>query len=290
MPHIDFRQALSSSSDPRDPSTPAGIDPTSPTLSHRQRQERLFAQSDRMSLLFALFVFSGGLFCAFYFFNGVELIRAVNALPRELLYPRPSAVTPATKIDMFHRGSDQKSRFAERFPDSSGRKTRPFGPSVGSSNLDPSANRTTPGASSSAPSVSFSPPSNPSLGGNALRSGATALSRTSTQAATKLAQAKVGDAKRTAIQLTRRAHTRFKSAKQRPANTKVPGARTTQEVQHISRLTRVRQDNAVRSTTNSAAGGLDRKGLGGFGRAGGVSGFGGRLPAGVPMSLPGGRH
>ena len=237
-----------------------------------------------MSLLFALFVFSGGLFCAFYFFNGVEFIRAVNALPRELLYPRPSAVTPATKIDMFHRGSDQKSRFAERSPEWSGGKTRPFGPSVGSSNW------TTPGASSSAPSISFSPPSNPSLGGNVLRSGATALSRTSTQSATNLAQAKVGDAKRTAIQFPRRAHAPFKTAKQRLANTKVPGARITQEVQHISRLTRVSHDNAARSTTNSAAGGLDRKGLGGVGRAGGVSGFGGRLPVGAPMGLHGGRH
>jgi hypothetical protein len=284
MPHIDFRQALSSSSDPRDPSTPAGIDPTSPTLSHRQRQERLFAQSDRMSLLFALFVFSGGLFCAFYFFNGVELIRAVNALPRELLYPRPSAVTPATKIDMSHRGSDQKSRFAERSPESSGRKTRPFGPSVGSSNW------TTPGASSSAPSISFSPPSNPSLGGNALRSGATALSRTSNQAATNLAQAKVGDAKRAAIQLTRRAHGPFKTAKQRLANTKVATAQITQKVQHISRLNRVTHNSAARSTTNSAAGSLGRQSPGALGRGGGVSGLGGRLPAGAPMSLPGGRH
>lgn len=298
MAQFDFRQALSSSADRVDPSTPqTGMDPaTLPEADSRgksvwQSEERLLTQADRMSLLFALLVFSGGLFCAFYFFNGTELLQTAKTLPRELLYPRSSAVTQIAKADMLHRGNGMESRFADGSAASSDRRTKAAVPSAGSPPAGPSSNPATAGASSSSPpSLAFSPPSNHSAGGNVHPSGAGTASRTVTQAVTNLALAKASDVKRTAMQLPKRVHAPLKTAKRQLANTKATAARITQNVQRASRPTAATQNNLARSTANAAAGGLGRQGFSGLDRGGGAGGLGGRLPAGAAMSLHGGGH
>lgn len=301
MPHFDFRTALSPSRDPLNPSTPpigmdpAGLTETDPrgNESHRQRQERLLAESDWTSLLFAMLVFSGGLFCAFYFFNGTELLRTVKALPHELLYPRPSTETQGTqnaKIDIFHRGSEPGSRRAGNFAESSDRRMSGSGPSIGSSRLIPSSRLATPGVGGGPSSTSFSPSSNSSSGSSALRSGSAASSRTTTQA-TNVAQAKASNVKRTAIHSPRRVRVPVKTAKQGLSKTKANAARLTQNVQRASRQTDLTRNNTARSTTNSGAGNLGRTGLGGLGHTGGAGGLGGRLGAGAASgNLSGGRH
>ena len=297
MAQFDFRQALSSSTDRLDPRTPqTGLDlATLPEADSRgksvwQSEERLLTQSDRMSLLFALLVFSGGLFCAFYFFNGTELLRTAKTLPGELLYSRPSAVTQTANTDMLHRGNGPESRFADRSAASSDRRTKAAVPSVGSPPVGPSSNPATPGASSSPPSLAFSPPSNQSAGGNVHPSGAGTSSRTAAQSVASPALAKIGDVKRTALQLPKRGHAPLKTAKRQLANTKATAARITQNVQRTSRPTAATQNNLPRSTATSAAGGLGRQGFGGLDRGGGAGGLGGRLPAGAAMSLHGGGH
>src|SRR5882724_3373101 len=50
-------------------------------------------RSEWTNIIFALVTLIGGLFCAFYFFNGDQLLRAAAAWPREFLYSRPTAIT-----------------------------------------------------------------------------------------------------------------------------------------------------------------------------------------------------
>jgi hypothetical protein len=54
----------------------------------RFRTTRL-GRSEWTNILFAGIVMAGGLFCAFYFFNGAELVGAALTRPGEYLYPRP---------------------------------------------------------------------------------------------------------------------------------------------------------------------------------------------------------
>jgi len=107
MPHLDFRQAFLLPGEP----APTVVEPEA-TLSHSEadtpaKQKRALAtrlprlhRSDRTTILFAIFAFIGGLFCAFYFFNGGEFLRAAAAWSREFLYPRPSGfMDEKAKID-----------------------------------------------------------------------------------------------------------------------------------------------------------------------------------------------
>src|ERR1700730_133334 len=112
MPQLDFRQAFASAPD----SAPTVVasesihsDSDEPALKKTRnlatRLPRLH-RSDRTTFLFAVFVFVGGLFCAFYFFNGAEILRAAAAWSREFLYPRPSAlVATSDKIDNSKSGT-----------------------------------------------------------------------------------------------------------------------------------------------------------------------------------------
>jgi hypothetical protein len=115
MPHLDFRQAFSSPIEPAPPIVvESGAVPSDPEENTLPKQKRTLAtrvprlhRSDRTTLLFAVFVFAGGFFCAFYFFNGGEFLRAAAAWSREFLYPRPSAIMAQNgKIDNFKPKSD----------------------------------------------------------------------------------------------------------------------------------------------------------------------------------------
>lgn len=96
MPQIDFGTAFA------DP-TRKNADPSgSARGSHEPTRENIFVpaepskfrrsrlgRSDWANIIFVIITVLGGLFCAFYFFNGAELIQSASAWPSEFLYPRP---------------------------------------------------------------------------------------------------------------------------------------------------------------------------------------------------------
>jgi hypothetical protein len=62
-----------------------------------------FGRPEWANVAFAIVTFVGGFFCAFYFFNGAELLRAAAAGPAEFLYSRP-AITASCELN--HAGEE----------------------------------------------------------------------------------------------------------------------------------------------------------------------------------------
>jgi hypothetical protein len=100
MPQIDFGQAFSNP-DKNAPSAFPSTQSGQPEFARgAPREDPLggfrvgvrLGRSDWANLVFVTVTFVGGLFCAFYFFNGAELLQAGVAWPREFLYSRPSIV------------------------------------------------------------------------------------------------------------------------------------------------------------------------------------------------------
>jgi hypothetical protein len=98
MPQIDFGQAFSNP-DKNVPSAWPSVQSGQPEfVRDAPREDKLeefrvgarLGRSEWANLVFVTVTFVGGLFCAFYFFNGAELLRAGMAWPREFLYSRPS--------------------------------------------------------------------------------------------------------------------------------------------------------------------------------------------------------
>jgi hypothetical protein len=97
MPQIDFDQALSSPEDGKsskpDISQPLAFTHTARLIkeidSPKLRRSRP-SRSDWANTILAVVVILGGLFCAFYFFNGAELLRVAARWPREFVYSQPS--------------------------------------------------------------------------------------------------------------------------------------------------------------------------------------------------------
>lgn len=169
MPHLDFRHVFESSSGP----SPKDIDAenSSPRLTDpagRQRQRTLATrlprlhQDDRTTILFAILIFVGGLFCAFYFFNGVENLRAAAAWSRELLYHRPDAIAAnAGQSDISAKPNENAATPAKNSgkPETDKNNTAPFSRNLGS--LYPSSpnNGSLASPTASLPGVTL--PSNP---------------------------------------------------------------------------------------------------------------------------------
>ena len=100
MPQIDFGQAFSDLDKPvsspwcgeawparESPVRDAGVGSTELSTSRRSRLGR----SGWTNIFFTIIALWGGLFCAFYFFNGAELLRSALSWPREYLYMQPRA-------------------------------------------------------------------------------------------------------------------------------------------------------------------------------------------------------
>ena len=142
MPHLDFRQAFSSPSDDAPVVAEASGAPVDfEELTARNQRLTLATRLprlhkwDRTTILFAILIFVGGLFCAFYFFNGAEILRAAAAWSREFLYPRPSALVAETdKIDnsRLPGPSGQTSPQADKTNPDSPSDTSPFSRNLGS--------------------------------------------------------------------------------------------------------------------------------------------------------------
>jgi hypothetical protein len=93
MPHLDFREALSTPEEKL--FTPAVSGPATPRKelsTHRVRDLLRGVGLSRptwTNIVFVAIASVGGIVCAFYFFNGAELLRAAASWPSEYLYPRP---------------------------------------------------------------------------------------------------------------------------------------------------------------------------------------------------------
>jgi hypothetical protein len=100
MPQLDFREALSAPneklfSSPEIVTTPSSA--PSDTKTNVFARGVQFSRSTWANIFFVTIASVGGLACAFYFFNGGELLRAAAAWPNEFLYPRPLSTE---KIDI----------------------------------------------------------------------------------------------------------------------------------------------------------------------------------------------
>jgi hypothetical protein len=90
----------------------------------RFRTTRL-GRSEWANVLFAGMAIAGGLFCAFYFFNGTELVRAALAWPGESLYPRP--LPPGENIAVATKAIPDDAPLPGTPPDSRSSKGDPSG-------------------------------------------------------------------------------------------------------------------------------------------------------------------
>src|SRR5438874_10728566 len=101
MPQLDFREALSTPEEKR--FSPAAIVASvSAATAAKQTKNALLrgvglSRSTWTNIVFVAIASVGGLVCAFYFFNGGEVLRAAAAWPNEFLYPRPLSTD---KIDI----------------------------------------------------------------------------------------------------------------------------------------------------------------------------------------------
>ena len=181
MPHLDFRQAFLLPGEPA-----ATVVESEATLSYSEadtppKQKRALAtrlprlyRSDHTTILFAIFAIVGGLFCAFYFFNGGEFLRAAAAWSREFLYPRPSTLmAQESKIDISNPGVDSsQAPSADPRRDAGDKSSSPFSSGVGS--LYPPAFNNSANAGSAQATLPSGPGSLlgqlniPPLGGDAL--------------------------------------------------------------------------------------------------------------------------
>lgn len=171
MPHLDFRQALASPSD----NAPLVVDYAAAASNFEasvvRKQKRTLTsrlprlyRSDRTSILFAILLFVGGLFCALYFFNGAEILRAAAAWSREFLYPRPPALADASnKMGISQQQGDRSLPIPPQEPRKSDparrNDTAPFGRNVGS--LYPSSDGGSSSGSATAGLPSVTLPSGP---------------------------------------------------------------------------------------------------------------------------------
>jgi len=92
MPHLDFREALSTP-EQKTFCVPAAIAVAQPQLPAIDSYfpEVGLSRSAWANIIFVAIAAIGGMVSAFYFFNGAELLRAAAAWPAEFLYPRPAA-------------------------------------------------------------------------------------------------------------------------------------------------------------------------------------------------------
>jgi len=101
MPQLDFRAALSTPEEkPFSPPASVAIAPIPARAaipSYSFLRNLGLSRSTLANIVFVAIATMGGLVCAFYFFNGGELLRAAAAWPSEFLYPRPLSTD---KIDV----------------------------------------------------------------------------------------------------------------------------------------------------------------------------------------------
>lgn len=292
MPQLDFREALSTPGEKLF-SPPATV--TASSAAPLDKETSAFARSVRLSrstwtnIFFVTIASVGGLACAFYFFNGGELLRAAAAWPNEFLYPRPLSTD---KIDI-----GQQPNPVDKFANNEAGSTKtdeaqaPFGKNVGPSVFSQPATTiaaSNPTVTAPVGSGTTLPPTPPSLptapsipGGLGVPSAPDAdslfqtLYQTTTSIAPKKAITRIARSTRSS---TRRkvSSTQQKVASQIKTATTTSMARsTTQSMQQTSNQTQAPM-NAIQAPSQMTMGG----GLG-AGPGGAVGGVGSSLGGAV---------
>lgn len=117
MPHLDFREALSTPEEKIfSPAVSVAAVASNvaaiPSMTDFLRGLRL-SRATWANIVFVAIASIGGMVCAFYFFNGVEVLRAAASWPAEYLYPRPVfeerifAAELPTPVDRFGATADE---------------------------------------------------------------------------------------------------------------------------------------------------------------------------------------
>ena len=289
MPQLDFRQAFAPSE--QEP----GIVIPPRELSHNNFAEgpakissgrfgTALGRSDWTNISFVTTATLGGLVCAFYFFNGGDVLRASAAWPREFLYPRPvTSVANTETLKQQRQQSVTDPVVSQSTPKTQSTRSAPgpFGRDyLGDSLSAPS----TPSGIGSTSSVGtgFSPAVGSALSQlSSLPRGADALFQSLYQTVTAPSQVKsVASAIRRSVASTRKT---IAAAK------KIAGSQTSSTAKSVSSST-----SQVSSQANRPAGSPLGPGPGGTGGLGGVGGLGaiggGGMSLGGGLGLGGGGH
>ena len=155
MPHLDFREALSTP-DEKLFSPVAAIPVAAGVPAEAVKTSFLGAvqlsRSALTNIVFVAIASFGGLLCGFYFFNGGEVLRAAAAWPNEFLYPRPLSTdkldvgVQPNSADYFTTGSSTSS------------STSSSSNSAAASNPAPNPNSFSPTLASAAPPTAGTAP------------------------------------------------------------------------------------------------------------------------------------
>lgn len=161
MPQIDFGQAFSNPDKNAPSACPSGQSGQPEFVHGAPREDKLeefragarLGRSEWANLVFVTVTFVGGLFCAFYFFNGAELLRAGATWPREFLYSRPSI---AASSDVSRAGGETFP-FGPGSAASADRGGDPFSRSAGVMSLTSPSTIGRSGAGAGLPSTATAP-------------------------------------------------------------------------------------------------------------------------------------
>src|SRR2546423_1396087 len=122
MSHFDFREALSAPEQTvlNGHGDIAALAPDFPAANRRELPGSVlgFNRPSWANVIFVRVASMGALFCAFYFFNGAQVLRAAAAWPGEFLYPRPASADAEqpNPVDHFNRtASDSRKSKHEPF-------------------------------------------------------------------------------------------------------------------------------------------------------------------------------
>jgi hypothetical protein len=185
MPHLDFHKASSTLGEIL-VSPSVVVTETAPASSPRNLTGFLvnafgLSPSTWANIGFVATASLGALFCAFYFFNGADVLRTAVVWPRELLYPRPDS------IDWFDASKQRNvSPFERRF----------FEPDL----AQPGAG---PRATNSGGLVVSRPAPDPFSSGSNIRDGLNSFPRGADTISQSFYQAAVSMASKTVTQATR---------------------------------------------------------------------------------------
>jgi hypothetical protein len=132
MPQLDFREALSTPEE-KVYAVTAAVPVASPQVKDTGSflHELGLSRSTWANIVFVAIAGVGGLVCAFYFFNGGELLRAAAAWPAEFLYPRPLSADQAefgvqpNPVDQFSKDSTSAAARNGDAQDSANQDFRP---------------------------------------------------------------------------------------------------------------------------------------------------------------------
>jgi len=305
MPQLGFREALSTPDEKlfvRSPVDAASV--STPRSEHHESDFANavgFSRSTWTNIVFVTIACLGGLFSAFYFFNGAEVLRAAAAWPSEFLYPRPAS-TEKIDIGVQPNPSDALSRVASsnstsasslRTNDSQNASLENFPPSSPAPAPAPAAptDGTTNPPSLPAPVVPlgpiivppvFPPPPPPSVLDdlnsilNGTVSGADALVQSLFQTVDQTVTSAVPrPVTRTASRTINSTRRKVATTRQKlPVRTTVNGAAGKSSSQTTQQVTTQIQTSRIQSQSMLGGAASGTSGISGLGSAGGVGGIG----------------